>query len=103
MSRHNVYRDGRVHLCRQLCDTCIFRSGNLMHLEPGRIGQMVLDAQRDESAIVCHETLDGDNAERAREYNHVAAMIRLDTFLGIIPGERWPRETPGMIVRKGGP
>jgi hypothetical protein len=25
------------------------------------------------------------------EYNYVAEMIRMDTFLGIVPGERWPR------------
>ena len=53
-----IFRDGRVHVCARLCDTCIFRPGNLMRLEPGRVAQMVRLATRDESAIVCHETLD---------------------------------------------
>lgn len=29
-ARHNAYRDGRVHVCRQMCATCVFRPGNLM-------------------------------------------------------------------------
>ena len=60
--RHNVYRDGRVHVQAELCSTCIFRPGNLMHLKSGRVRGMVDEAREHESAIVCHQTLDGDNA-----------------------------------------
>lgn len=33
-----------------------------MHLRAGRVRQMVDEAKANDSAIVCHKTLDGDNA-----------------------------------------
>lgn len=57
---HNIVRDGKVHVCEQMCSTCIFRPGNLMHLEPGRVTGMVKEAVEGESTIVCHQTLDTD-------------------------------------------
>jgi hypothetical protein len=62
MSRHNTYRDGRIHVQAEMCSTCIFRPGNLMQLRSGRVREMVDEARGHESAIVCHQTLDGDNA-----------------------------------------
>lgn len=38
------------------------RRGNLMRLAPGRVDGMVADAVANQSVIVCHKTLDGDNA-----------------------------------------
>jgi hypothetical protein len=52
-----VYRDGRVHVKREKCPTCIFRPGNVMDLRRGRVAQMVRDAKRNDSCIVCHDTL----------------------------------------------
>lgn len=60
--KRKPFRSGRVYVCSRLCDTCIFRPGNLMNLEPGRVEQMVADAKRKESAIICHETLDRKQA-----------------------------------------
>lgn len=40
------------------CDTCIFRPGNLMHLNPGRLADMVTTVKATESYVVCHQTLD---------------------------------------------
>ena len=60
--RHNAFRDGRVHVQGELCSTCIFRPGNLMDLRPGRVRQMRDEARENDAAIVCHQTLDGDNA-----------------------------------------
>lgn len=54
---HNVYRDGRVHVQREMCPTCVFRPGNLMALRSGRVREMVDGARENESAIVCHDTL----------------------------------------------
>lgn len=54
---HAIYVDGRVRVMRRMCDTCIFRSGNLMRLEPGRVDGMVRDAVARDSTIVCHDTL----------------------------------------------
>lgn len=59
---HDVYRDGKVHVCAAMCRTCIFHPGNRMRLNPGRVEQMVADAVAGDSAIVCHSTLDGPNA-----------------------------------------
>lgn len=60
--RHNVYRDGHVHVQAELCSTCIFRPGNLMQLRSGRVRGMVDEARENDSAIVCHQTLDGDSS-----------------------------------------
>ena len=50
-----VLRKSRL-LSRQ-CDTCIFRPGNLMHLSTGRLRELITEARRDESFVVCHDTL----------------------------------------------
>lgn len=56
------YRNGKVHICSEKCETCIFRPGNRMHLMPGRVKDMVRDSLRKETAIICHSTLDGAQA-----------------------------------------
>jgi hypothetical protein len=61
MSRTNVYRAGKVHVMAQLCDTCIFRPGNLMSLESGRVEHMVKTCIRNEGVIPCHKTTHGSD------------------------------------------
>ncbi|SCL26031.1 hypothetical protein GA0070616_3225 [Micromonospora nigra] len=39
------------------CATCIFKPGNPMHLDPGRLKQMVTEARSDAGYIICHSTL----------------------------------------------
>ncbi len=82
MPRHNVYRDGKLHVCDRLCETCIFRPGNLMHLEPGRVDDMVRKALLGQSVIVCHKTLGTKPKQNAacrgfvdRYGRHVAAIV----------------------------
>lgn len=65
MNGHNAYRDGKVHVCSRLCTTCVFRAGNLMHLQPGRLAAMVADANATQSAIICHSTLYRDGVDNA--------------------------------------
>jgi len=48
---------GRPRLLADKCVTCIYRPGNLMHLNPGRREQMERDANARGSWIVCHRTL----------------------------------------------
>ncbi|MFJ6841368.1 hypothetical protein ACIQRE_01715 [Streptomyces griseoluteus] len=48
---------GTVRQCADLCDTCIFRPGNLMHFAPGRVQQLVQAATEHQGHIVCHATL----------------------------------------------
>lgn len=39
------------------CDTCIFHPGNRMHLNEGRVKEMVRKSTDQQSHIVCHDTL----------------------------------------------
>ncbi|MFJ7279392.1 hypothetical protein [Kitasatospora sp. NPDC098663] len=48
---------GEVRVLARLCDTCIYRPGNLMHLAPGRVRQLADQALADDGHIVCHSTL----------------------------------------------
>ena len=57
-----IYRAGAVHVCARMCETCIFRPGNLMMLRSGRVESMVEQCLRTDSVIPCHETLDGKQA-----------------------------------------
>jgi hypothetical protein len=49
----NVYRDGKVYVTRPMCATCIYRpaSGDTGHA-------IIREAKADETAVVCHSTLD---------------------------------------------
>lgn len=63
--KRGVYRDGRVHVVKRMCDTCIFRPGNLMRLEPGRVEGLVAATVRADSCIPCHETTHGQGPGEA--------------------------------------
>lgn len=51
-----------LRVCDRLCETCVFRPGNLMYLRPGRLRGMVREALANDSFIPCHKTLDGEQA-----------------------------------------
>ena len=82
----NVYRDGKVHVCQKMCKTCIFRAGNLMQLETGRVDGMVADAVANESAIICHSTLGGDENAVCRGFfdQHKTLPLKLAVAVGNI-------------------
>jgi hypothetical protein len=66
MSRHEVYRDGRVHVMSEMCSTCVFRPGNLMRLAAGRLRGMIDEATaEDAGTVVCHQTLGGYGVRNA--------------------------------------
>lgn len=67
MSEQPVFREGALHVCVRKCATCIYRPGNLMHLEPGRKDAMEAEAVANESVIPCHKTL-GDTPAICRGY-----------------------------------
>ncbi len=48
---------GEVRVLADLCTTCIYRPGNLMHLAPGRVRQLAAEALATNGHIVCHSTL----------------------------------------------
>ncbi len=68
MSRFNVWRDGKVHVKAGRCATCIFRPGNKMRLGPRRVRGMVLTATREDTAIICHDTLGTDRQAVCRGF-----------------------------------
>lgn len=84
--RDNIYRDGKVHVCAEMCPTCVFRPGNLMHLEPGRLREMVDRARKDESTIVCHSTLYTDERAACRGFfdRYATAPLQIAERLGMI-------------------
>lgn len=43
-------------MCSEMCDTCIFREGNKMHLSPGRVAEMVDETDRNDSNVICHKS-----------------------------------------------
>lgn len=51
------FRDGKVHVLAERCGTCVFRPGNLMRLEPGRLRELVDDNVAAGVGLVCHSTL----------------------------------------------
>lgn len=55
MSR--TFVNGKVYVRRRQCATCIFRPGNLMHLDEGRVEGMVEGAVANDSCIPCHHHL----------------------------------------------
>lgn len=64
MKRLPPYRDGRMHVVADRCSTCVFRPGNPMHLQPGRVRELTDGNLSAESALVCHKTLPyGDHPE----------------------------------------
>lgn len=62
MSRHNIADETGVRVMAERCSTCIFRPGNLMHLQPGRVKEMVAKVRATEGCIPCHKTL-GDEKQ----------------------------------------
>lgn len=47
----------RVRLMADKCSTCVFRPGNKMDLEPGRLQGMIDSVRATDSYIPCHKTL----------------------------------------------
>lgn len=94
LSPHNAYRDGRVHVLAEQCETCVFRPGNLMRLRPGRLAGMVAEAKAEESAIICHSTLyrdDVDNAVcRGFADRHPTRPLQIAERLGLVEYDPLP-------------
>lgn len=81
----NIFREGKVHVCKEMCSTCIFHPGNLMYLEEGRADDMIREAMESDCSIVCHQTLDGDNAVcRGFFTRYAPPTLQLAQRLGIV-------------------
>ena len=53
----NTFVGGKVWVRGAMCETCIFRPGNLMQLDGGRVAEMVRQADEAGSCIPCHSHL----------------------------------------------
>lgn len=92
---HNVYRDGRVHVLSEECDTCIFRP-KTRPVDGKRVAEMVRETMdTDGSTVICHSTLygDRDNAICRGWYDRLAdrdPILQLARTLGVV--EFQPKE-----------
>jgi hypothetical protein len=84
---------GKTRLLARECDTCIFKPGNLMHLNPGRQRRLVAEARGDAAYIICHSTLPyagkpdpAGDLPRLRQPLHHQATTGHRTTLGIHRG-----------------
>jgi hypothetical protein len=85
--RNNTFRDGKVHVMADKCPTCIFRPGNLMHLNRGRVKDMVGTATSDQAgSITCHSTLDTDKQAVCRGFydRHATPVLQLAEAMGVV-------------------
>lgn len=55
--------DGRPAVWREMCSTCIFRPGNLMNLEQGRLQDVAQSNLATGTLLVCHKTTHGQAEE----------------------------------------
>ena len=81
-----LFRDGMVHVLSEKCATCIFRPGNLMHLRPGRVKEMVEETKRNKSCIICHETLGTKHGAVCRGFydKHATLTLKIAESMGCI-------------------
>lgn len=54
---------GKIRILEDKCKDCIFRPGNLMHLEGGRLKEVVDGNLAASALLTCHNTLPGNDAE----------------------------------------
>ncbi len=63
--KHNIYRDGEVHVLREECATCIFKPRE-RPVDGARVAGMVRDTMDEPGAtVVCHSTLYDDGVDNA--------------------------------------
>lgn len=83
-----VFSDGVVHVKARQCKTCIFRPGNLMDLQPGRVEEMVERATANNSCIPCHSTIHGQATQEAvcRGFfdQHKTSILQIAERLGFV-------------------
>lgn len=85
-NRFNVFRDGLVHVQEKMCETCIYKPNSPILTETRQ--QMQDEALKDETAIVCHSTLDCRYQAICRGYaNSVkedSLMLRMAEAFGLL-------------------
>lgn len=92
-TKHNIYRDGKIHVLSEKCATCIFNP-HTRPVDGARVAGMVRDTMaEDGSTVVCHSTLCGPEDEPEEHaicrgwYDRLAdrdPILRLGKAMGII-------------------
>lgn len=80
-------KDGHLRIMAEMCSTCIFRPGNPMHLEKGRVAGMLAGVRADDSFVTCHKALGtGQPGVICRGSNdaHPGQMFRIAQRLGLV-------------------
>ena len=87
--RVEPYRNGKVHVMADRCDTCVFRPGNLMHLGPGQLKGLTDHVQATGVPFTCHQTLPYNTAEYRRHYGGAALCAgAVEAYGGASPAVR---------------
>jgi hypothetical protein len=87
------FRDGRLWVLDDKCSDCIFRPGNLMHLDPGIRDDMVAQCLQRQAPIPCHQTLAGPRSVCRGFYDvHQGDIlpIKLAQAMGIVEFDQPP-------------
>lgn len=103
-----VYRNGFVHVNGAQCVTCVYRPGNLMHLAPGALQTIITENHAKNTALVCHENIDGDHPGVCHGFwrTHPTMVLRLaqaigalnfQTVEGVVVGNNTTTTLPGEI------
>jgi len=83
-----TFVDGRVHVRKRMCKTCIFGSNRLMGIDQERVDQMTRDADKADTCIPCHDHLyQGEDIEPVCKgyYDRgSSAVLRLATAMDIV-------------------
>lgn len=98
--------DGKPRVLDDKCPTCVFRPGNLMHLRPGRLRDMVDSALTAGTWITCHQTLPyhPDNAgwqaicrgfyDHHGRFSHRLQQLKQDRGITFVPLPAKPCPVP---------
>ena len=70
-----------LRVLKEQCSTCIFRPGNLMHLNSGRLKDMTESVEASQTYVICHQTLDQPLGAVCRgSYDKVPTRIHLGLY-----------------------
>lgn len=84
------YRNGKIHVLSERCSTCVFRPGNLMKLNDGRLQGLIESNRSEDTAFACHQTLYGQAPAESicrgyfDAYGDEITPLRMGKMFGII-------------------
>lgn len=93
--RFNVWRDGKVHIQRVMCKTCIYGPRSPIGVE--RRTEMERSAERAGSCIVCHSTLGTpENAGCRGHLDAGCSVLQIAQRMGMVEWVRNVWDVPNI-------